>query len=79
LGILLLPLSGRLRRSAAKLNGIVLIALLALAGAGAMVSLIGCGAKDSSPPAPTAQNYTITVTGTSGALAHITNLTLTVK
>jgi hypothetical protein len=79
LGILLLPLSGRLRRSAGKLNGIVLITLLALAGAGAMVSLIGCGTKGSSPPAPTAQNYTITVTGTSGALAHTTNLTLTVK
>jgi hypothetical protein len=79
LGILLLPLSGRLRRSAVKLNGIVLIALLALAGAIAMVSLIGCGTKDSSPPAPTPQNYTITVTGTSGTLAHTTNLTLTVK
>jgi hypothetical protein len=79
LGIFLLPPSGRLRRSAGKLNGVVLIALLALAGAGAMVSLIGCGTKDSSPPAPTAQNYTITVTGTSGALAHTTNLTLTVK
>jgi hypothetical protein len=79
LGFLLLPLLGRLRRSAEKLNGIVSIALLVLAGVGATVCLVGCGAKDSSPSEPTAQNYTIAVTGTSGTLVHTTNLTLTVK
>jgi hypothetical protein len=79
LGILLLPLSRRLRRSAGRLKGILSITLLVLAGAGVMVSLIGCGTNGSSSPTPTPQNYTITVTGTSGALAHTTNLILTVK
>ncbi len=82
LGILLLPFSRRLRRSAGKLSGGVSIALVLLVVSGAMAGLIGCGAKGngSSTQSPqTPQSYAITLTATSGALVHSTVLTLTVQ
>jgi hypothetical protein len=77
LGVLLLPLSLRLRKSG-RLGGIVVIAILILAGAGTTATLSGCGGKDNTPK-PTPQNYSITLTGTSGALTRSTTLTLIVN
>jgi hypothetical protein len=80
LGVLLLPFSWQLRRAARRPGGIVSMALLLLAGAGAMISLTGCGTNGSSSPSPvTPHSYTVVLTGTSGATVHTTNLTLTVE
>jgi hypothetical protein len=77
LALLLLPFSGKMRRASRKL-GRVLPLLLLLAGFAAIAGLSGCGGTSGyfgQGPA----NYTITVTGTSGALSHSTSVTLTVQ
>jgi predicted outer membrane repeat protein len=78
LGMLLLPFSRRLRRSAKKLGRGGSLALLLLMSLGAMAGLTGCGTSsgffDQSP-----QNYVVTVTATSGALQHTTTVTLNLQ
>jgi pseudomonalisin len=78
LALLLLPFAGRLRRSGKRLVRLVSVLLLFIAGWAAMAGLSGCaslsGFLGQSP-----QTYTVTVTGTSGALSHSTTVTLTVE
>ena len=78
LALLLLPFSGRLRRSAKKLSRFASLAVLLLAAAGALAGLTGCGVGEGIFAQPQ-QSYTVTVTGTSGALSHSTTVTLTVQ
>jgi streptogramin lyase len=59
-------------------RGLVLV--LALAGAGIATSLLtGCGGGFANTPPTQAGNYTVTVTGTSGAFQASTTITLTVE
>jgi hypothetical protein len=77
LGMILLPFAGRVRRMSRRLKGMVCLMVVAIAGA-AFVS--GCGGGSgggSSTPPP--QNYTLTVTGTSGSLSNNFTVTLTVE
>lgn len=78
LGMLLLPFSRRLRRSARKLGRGGSLALLLLMGLGVMAGLTGCGTSggffDQSP-----KNYVVTVTATSGALQHTSTVTLNLQ
>jgi hypothetical protein len=78
LALLLLPLAGRLRRGSKRIRRWISVLLLAAAGMAAMAGLSGCGAVGGSL-GQTAQTYTVTVTGTSGALSHSTTIALTVE
>jgi hypothetical protein len=78
LALLLLPLASRLRRGSKRIRRGISVLLLAIAGMAAMAGLSGCGAISGSL-GQTAQTYTVTVTGTSGALSHSTTITLTVE
>jgi hypothetical protein len=76
-GVLLLPFAGRLRRTGKRLRCTTTMLLL-LGGAAAAGGVIGC----SSPTGlfgQKQQTYTVTVTATSGTLAHSTTVTLTVE
>jgi hypothetical protein len=55
----------------------MLMLLLLASGIGATVGLSGCAGNGyfGQPP----QNYTVTVTGTSGTLSHSATVTLTVE
>ncbi|MEO9073284.1 MAG: NHL repeat-containing protein [Edaphobacter sp.] len=74
--LLFLPLAGtrRMRRIALKLGGRTSLALLLLLSLGAVAGLSGCGDNLHS----SAQNYTITMTATSGSVQHSSNVTLQV-
>jgi hypothetical protein len=78
LGILLLPFSRRLRRSARKLGRYGTLAVVLLLGVGATLGLSGCGGNTGFF-AQSQQTYNLTVTATSGALTHSSTVTLTVK
>ncbi len=77
LGILLLPFSRRLRRVGRKLGRGVSLALL-LVGLAAAAGLTGCG-FNSGYFGQSQQTYTVTVSGTSGALTRSTTVSLTVE
>ncbi|HXE06752.1 MAG TPA: Ig-like domain repeat protein, partial [Acidobacteriaceae bacterium] len=72
LAVLLLPFAGAMRRHGRRLGRAIALLALVAAGLAAAAGMTGCGA-DRGPP----QTYTLTVTGTSGSLAHTTTLTLT--
>ena len=74
LALLVLPWSRRLRGRKGILQQLATLLLL-LCGTVGVAGLVGCGSSAS----PTAQTFTITVTGTSGALVHASAVTLTVK
>jgi len=78
LALLLLPLTGRIRRASRKLGRLLPLLLLLIGGLGGILSLSGCGsASGYFGHAPA--TYTVTVTGTAGALTHSTSVTLKVE
>jgi sugar lactone lactonase YvrE len=78
LALLLLPFAGRLRRAGRRLSRAVSLLLLLGAGLAAAAGLSGCGSS-SGFFGQQQTTYTVTVTGTSGALSHSTTVTLTVE
>jgi hypothetical protein len=78
LALLLLPFAGRLRRAGKKLGRMMLMLLLLTSGVTIMTWIGGCGST-SGFFAQQQQTYTVTVTGTSGALSHTASVSLTVQ
>jgi len=78
LALILLPFAGRLRKSGKRLGRLLAVVLLAGAGAATLAGLSGCG-SNTGFFAQAQQSYTVTVTVSSGALSHTSNLTLTVE
>ncbi len=72
LGMLLLPFSGKLRRSGKSLGSLVCLFVLAIAGLSAMTGMTGCGGSG-------AQTYNMTVTATSGSLSKSADVVLIVQ
>jgi hypothetical protein len=70
LGLILLPLAGRLRKAAYRFRR---LALLALAGAALAVGLTGCQITY------TPKTFPLTVTATSGTLSHSTTVNIIVE
>jgi hypothetical protein len=70
LGLMLLPLAGRLRKAAHRFRRVV---VLALAGAALAAGLTGC------QPNFTPQTYSFTLTATSGNLSHTTTMDIIVQ
>jgi hypothetical protein len=77
LAALLMPLAGRLGKANKWTRGIASLLLIA-AGIAASASLSGCSGGSSATTSQP-QTYTITVSGTAGALSHSTFVTLTVN
>lgn len=78
--LFLLPLAVQLRRRSKRPAWV--FALLFAIGVAVMTSLTGCGANNgfySKGTSPQGTNYTVTVTVTTGALSHSTNVVLTVE
>ena len=78
LALLLLPFSKRMRRTARKLGRFGQIALLLILTCAALVGATGCGSRTGYFAQPQ-KTYTVTVTGTAGALSHAASVTLTVE
>jgi hypothetical protein len=70
LGLIMLPLAGRLRKAAHRFRKVV---LLALAGAALAVGISGCQLSY------TPQSFPLTVTATSGTLSHSTTVNIIVQ
>ncbi len=70
LGLILLPFAGRVRRWRGSLTGLMVLAAL---GAALALGMMGCGAKLS------AENFSLSVTATSGSLSHSVTAHLTVQ
>jgi hypothetical protein len=73
--LLLLPFAGRMRKYSKRFGGMMWVVLLLIASAAAIAGLTGCGGFFVQTPA----TYNVTLTATSGNLAHSTDLTLTVE
>jgi sugar lactone lactonase YvrE len=78
LGMLLLPFSRRLRRSARKLGRYGALAVVLLLTVGATLGLSGCGSSTGFF-GQSQRAYNLTVTATSGALTHSSTVSLTVE
>jgi streptogramin lyase len=72
LALLLLPLSGKLRKAGKRMSRMVALMLLAVAGIAATATLIGCGSNS-------AAVYEIVVTAQSGVLTHTADFVITVQ
>ena len=79
LGMLLLPFARRWRKTARRLHLLFLAAIAGIGLLGAAMGMTGCGGSATGFFGQTPQNYTITVTATSGSLSHSTTVTLTVE
>jgi hypothetical protein len=78
LALVLLPFAGRLRRTGKRLGRMMSVLLLLAAGMAAVAGMSACGTATGFF-ANQKQTYTVTVTGTSGALSHSSTVTLTVE
>jgi CSLREA domain-containing protein len=78
LAFLLLPFAGRLRKAGKRFSRLLPILLLLAASLAAMAGMSGCGATIGFF-GQTQHTYTVTITGSSGALSHTSNITLTVE
>lgn len=77
-GALLLPFAIRLRRAGKRLGQTAAWLLLLAAGAISVAGMSGCGSGNGFF-GQAQQSYTVTITVTTGALSHSTNVTLTVE
>jgi hypothetical protein len=77
-GVVLLPLTVRMRSTGKRLRGIIFTLLLTAAGLGALIALSGC-ANGNGFFGQQQSSYTVTVTATSGPLTRSTHLTLNVE
>jgi hypothetical protein len=71
LGLMLLPFAGMMRRTAYRLNRLLVLGLI---GAALAVGLTGCGGVALNP-----QTFTITITAAAGSLSHSVTASLTVQ
>jgi hypothetical protein len=78
LALLLLPFAGRLRRTGKKLGRMMLVLLLLTSDVAVMTWMSGCGGA-AGYFTQQQQTYTVTVTGTEGALSHSATVSLTVQ
>ncbi len=77
LALILLPFAGKWRKTARCLNGMSWIVTLGLCSVAIVAGLTGCGGSSTS--SSSVQNYTLTITATSGSLSHTTTAALIVK
>jgi hypothetical protein len=75
LGLLLLPIAGKLRRAGKQVRRSISLLLLLAVGIATMAGIGGCGSSSSQSK----KTYTVLVTATSGTLSHSTTLTLDVQ
>jgi hypothetical protein len=78
LALILLPFAGRLRKAGKRMGRMLSVILLMVAGLAAVAGISGCGGS-SGFFAQQQKSYTVTVTGTAGALSHSATVNLIVE